>query len=199
MYIFTPITKCSTVRTTSLSTRTPPQLYSVKYSYPCNTVCSCEGHITFHQDPPQLYSVAIYIFTHVTQCPIVRTTPLSTRTPPQLFSIKYIYPCNTVSHCEGHITVHQDPLQLYSVKYIYPCNQGWANVLFKRTQCSCILLRSFQKNTLFSHSFVFFIKRMLRSLRSFTFFIKECCVLLFFYVLYCIKEYGVLCVLLRSL
>ena len=38
--------------------------------------------------------------------------------------------------------------------------QGWANILFKRTQHSCV-----------------HYKRMFRSLRSFTFFIKECGVL----------------------
>ena len=64
------------------------------------------------------------------------------------------------------------------------CSQGWAYVLFKRTQCSCVLLHSFQKNEAFLRSFAFFIKRTERSLRSFTFFIKVC---------------GVLCVLLRSL
>ena len=62
--------------------------------------------------------------------------------------------------------------------------QGWAYILFKRTQRSCILLRSFQKNAAFSRSFAFFIKRTPRSLHSFMFFIKERCVL---------------CVLLRSL
>ena len=62
--------------------------------------------------------------------------------------------------------------------------QGWAYVLFKRTQRSFVLLHSFQKNETFSHSFAFFIKRMKRSLRSFMFFIKEC---------------SVLCVLLHSL
>ena len=62
--------------------------------------------------------------------------------------------------------------------------QGWANVLFKRMQCSCVLLSYFQKNATFSCSFAFFIKRMMRSLHSFTFFRKESCVL---------------CVLLRSL
>ena len=60
-------------------------------------------------------------------------------------------------------------------------NQGWACVFFKRTQRSCILLRSFQKNEMFSRSFAFFIKRTLHSssssLRSFTFFIKERCFL----------------------
>ena len=78
------------------------------------------------------------------------------------------------------------------------CRQGWASVLFKRTQCCCILLRSFQKNEMFLHSFAFFIKRTLRSLHFYTFFIKEryiLCVLLcsllknavffaYFYVLY---------------
>ena len=86
--------------------------------------------------------------------------------------------------------------------------QGWACILFKRVQHSCILLHSFQKNATFSCSFAFFskeqnilalfcilykkntaffyvlYKRTLHSLRSFTFFIKE---------------RGVLCVLLRSL
>ena len=62
--------------------------------------------------------------------------------------------------------------------------QGWASVLFKRAQRSRVLLRSFQKNETFTRSFTFFIKRTLRSLRSFMFFIKESCVL---------------CVLLRSL
>ena len=42
--------------------------------------------------------------------------------------------------------------------------QGWANVLFKRTQRSYVLL-----------------KRTLRSLRSFTFFAKERCVLCSFW------------------
>ena len=59
--------------------------------------------------------------------------------------------------------------------------QGWTYVLFKS---SWVLLRSFQKNEMFSRSFAFFIKRTKHSLRSLTFFIKEC---------------GVLCVLLRSL
>ena len=43
-------------------------------------------------------------------------------------------------------------------------------------QKNTTFLRSFQKNTTFSCSFVFFIKRTLRSLHSFMFFIKECCV-----------------------
>ena len=59
--------------------------------------------------------------------------------------------------------------------------QGWTYVLFKS---SWVLLRSFQKNEMFSRSFAFFIKRTKHSLRSLKFFIKEC---------------GVLCVLLRSL
>ena len=62
--------------------------------------------------------------------------------------------------------------------------QGWAYVLFKRTQRSFVLLHSFQKNETFLRSFEFFIKRMKRSLRSFMFFIKEC---------------SILCVLLSSL
>ena len=60
----------------------------------------------------------------------------------------------------------------------------WACVFFKRMQRSCVLLRTLEKNAMFSRSFAFFIKRTLRSLHSFTFFIKEP---------------GVLCVLLRSL
>ena len=56
--------------------------------------------------------------------------------------------------------------------------QGWASVLFKRAQRSRVLLRSFQKNEKFSRSVAFFIKRTLRSLRSFMFFIKERCILL---------------------
>ena len=63
-------------------------------------------------------------------------------------------------------------------------DQGWAYALFKRTQRSCILLRSFQKKATFFRSFAFFIKRMLRYLRSFMFFIKE---------------RNFLCILLRSL
>ena len=55
--------------------------------------------------------------------------------------------------------------------------QGWACILFKRMQRSCVILLSFQNNAMFSRSFTFFIKRMLRSLRSFTFFIKECSIL----------------------
>ena len=103
--------------------------------------------------------------------------------------------------------------------------QGWAYILFKRTQRSCFLLRSFQKNAAFSRSFAFFIKRTPHSLHSFMFFIKERCVLCvllrsleknavffaFFYVLlkrmrrslrsfmFFIKECGVLCILLHSL
>ena len=49
--------------------------------------------------------------------------------------------------------------------------QGWACILFKRVQHSCILLHSFQKNATFSCSFI------KRTLLSFTFFIKEHCVL----------------------
>ena len=62
--------------------------------------------------------------------------------------------------------------------------QGWAYVLFKITQRSCVLLHSFQNNEQFSRSFAIFIKRTKHSLRSFTFIIKE---------------RGVLCVLLCSL
>ena len=80
---------------------------------------------------------------------------------------------------EDHATV-----QYCSISNTKWEHQGWAYVLFKRTQHSCVLLRSFQKNATFSRSFAFFIKRTLRSLRSFTFFIKE---------------RSVLCVLLRSL
>ena len=68
--------------------------------------------------------------------------------------------------------------------------QGWANVLFIRTQHSCILLHSFQKNATFSCSFAFFAffyilyKRTLRFLCSFMFFIKERSILIgSFYVL----------------
>ena len=89
-----------------------------------------------------------------------------------------------------------------TVYTLYSTKQGWASVLFKRMQRSRILLHSFQKNETFWRSFAFFIKRLLRSLRS------------FFYVLYkrtlrslrslrsftlFIKERGVLCVLLHSL
>ena len=42
--------------------------------------------------------------------------------------------------------------------------QGWACVLFKRTQSSCVLLGSFQKKAMFLCPFVFFIKRTLHSL-----------------------------------
>ena len=62
-------------------------------------------------------------------------------------------------------------------------NQGWANVLFIRTQHSyvlfkrafylCVLLRSNQKNVSFSKFFHILFKRTFRSLRSFTFFAKE--------------------------
>ena len=74
-------------------------------------------------------------------------------------------------------------------------SQGWAYVLFKRMQRSCVLLRSFQKNATFSRSFAFFIKRALLSLRYFTFFIKRTLRSFKFFM----KECGVLCVLLHSL
>ena len=48
--------------------------------------------------------------------------------------------------------------------------QCWACILFKRTQRSCILLHSFQKNATFS--------------RSFAFFKKNAAFFAFFYVLY---------------
>ena len=48
----------------------------------------------------------------------------------------------------------------------------------------CVLLRSFEKKAVFFAFFCILYKRTLRSLRSFTFFLKECCVL---------------CILLRSL
>ena len=51
--------------------------------------------------------------------------------------------------------------------------QGWAHVLFKRTQRSCVLLHSFQNNETFSRSFAFYLKRTKHSLHSFTFFIKK--------------------------
>ena len=44
----------------------------------------------------------------------------------------------------------------------------------KRTKRSCVLLRSLQKNKMFSAFFYILCKRMLRSLRSFTFLSKEC-------------------------
>ena len=48
--------------------------------------------------------------------------------------------------------------------------QGWTYVLFKSSR---VLLRSFQKNEMFSRSFAFYKKRTKHSLRSLTFFIKE--------------------------
>ena len=100
-----------------------------------------------------------------------------------------------------------ETLRTYSTFCIYPMQntQGWAmaSVLFKRTQRSHILLRSSQKNETFLRSLAFFIKRMLRSLRSFN--KKNAAFFAFFYILYkrtlrsftfFIKER---CVLLRSL
>ena len=60
-------------------------------------------------------------------------------------------------------------------------NQGWASVLFKRTQRSWVLFHSLYKNTAFFAFFFVLYKRMRRSLHSFTFFKKErvvLCVLL---------------------
>ena len=62
--------------------------------------------------------------------------------------------------------------------------QGWASVLFKRTQRSCVLLCSLLKNAAFFAFFCILYKRTRRSLGSFMFFIKDC---------------GVLCVPLLSL
>ena len=59
----------------------------------------------------------------------------------------------------------------YCHVYIVTYSQGWASVLFKRTQRSHVLLRSFQKIKMFSA---------------------------FFYILY-ERRRGILCVLLRSL
>ena len=71
--------------------------------------------------------------------------------------------------------------QILKIKsYGYIC-QGWANVLFKRTQRSCFFFAFFSKECNVLAFFAFFMKR---TLHSFTFFIKERCVL---------------CVLLRSL
>ena len=90
-------------------------------------------------------------------------------------------------------------------------NQGWANVLFKRTFCSHVLFRSFQKNVSFSVFISILCKRTFCSLRSFPFFAKECFVLTFFFFLfkrtfralhsfpYFAKEHFVLCVLFFSL
>ena len=57
--------------------------------------------------------------------------------------------------------------------YLY---QGWAPVLFKRMQHSCVLFRSLEKNVAFFAFFAFFpvlYKRTKCFLRSFPFFIKE--------------------------
>ena len=71
--------------------------------------------------------------------------------------------------------------------------QGWAKecyvlaffcILFKRTQCLTFFCVLYKKNAAFFAFFYVLYKRMLRSLCSFTFFIKEC---------------GFLCILLRSL
>ena len=51
--------------------------------------------------------------------------------------------------------------------------QGWASVLFKRMQRSCVLFRSLQKNAAFFAIFSVLYKRTPRSLHSFPFFIKE--------------------------
>ena len=100
-------------------------------------------------------------------------------------------PLDSVHHPLSSLTSTHHPLSSFS--------QGWASVLFKRTQRSHILLRSFKrtkcsrvcilykKNAAFFVFFYILYKRTLRSLhslRSFTFFIKEC---------------SVVCILLRSL
>ena len=51
--------------------------------------------------------------------------------------------------------------------------QGWARILFKRTQNSCVLFRSFEKNATFFTFFSVLLKRTQHSLRSFPFFWKE--------------------------
>ena len=62
--------------------------------------------------------------------------------------------------------------------------QGWACILFKRTQRSCILfkrtlrsLHSFEKNAALFAFFYVLLKITLRSLRSLTFFCKARCAL----------------------
>ena len=76
-------------------------------------------------------------------------------------------------------------MYIYIYLYIYILKKRTQHSAFfcKRTKRSCVLLCSLQKNKTFSAFFYVLCKRTLRSLRSFTFFAKECCVL---------------CVLLRS-
>ena len=101
------------------------------------------------------------------------------------------------------------------VSFVHLLRDGqWACIRFKRILCSCILLRSLQKNAAFFtffcvpykrmrcslRSFAFFIKRTRRSLRSFAFFAFFCvlykrmrrslCLFTFF-----IKEHRILCIL----
>ena len=67
-----------------------------------------------------------------------------------------------------------------SINIYWKTNEGWACILFKRTQHSAFFCVCLQKNVAF---FYVPCKRMLHSLRSFTFFAKECrilCVLLGF-------------------
>ena len=107
-----------------------------------------------------------------------------------LFSI-YVY-LYIYTYIYLYISIYLLYIHLYI--FIEKKNKGWACILFKRTQRSA-----------------FFCIRMLRSLHSFTFFEKECCVLCAFLrslqknvgslrsFTFFIKECGVLCILLRSI
>ena len=79
------------------------------------------------------------------------------------FQYMYIY---IYIHIYTYICLYISIYLLYIHLYIFieKKNKGWACILFKRTQRSRILLRSFQKNETFLCSFAFFIKRTLRSL-----------------------------------
>ena len=63
--------------------------------------------------------------------------------------------------------------------YIYILKKITQRLAFfcKRTKHSRVLLRSLRKNVAFFAFFYVLCKRTLHSLRSFTFFAKECCVL----------------------
>ena len=82
---------------------------------------------------------------HLCQCS-TRCSNYNHRTP---------HLCQCSTRCSNNN--HRTPVSINTA-------QGWASVLFKRTQRSRVHLRSFQKNKTFSRSFALFIKRTLRSL-----------------------------------
>ena len=148
---------------------TPPYFMCTWYEYEYNhSACKATTHGAFAHHPlasahHPLSFFSLYLRSSFLFWPLI--------------TVLLHNPLDSVHHPLSSLTSTHHPLSSFS--------QGWASVLFKRTQRSHILLRSFKrtkrsrvcilykKNAAFFVFFYILYKRTLRSLRSFTFFIKE--------------------------